>query len=193
MTKNYIDSEDTTLFEKAVAAELFQERRTFEECRFRACSFAGAKLDGMVLRSCIFEECDLTLATFRDTSLQEVRFIRCKLVGVQFDACRRLLLEVAFEKCLSRLSGYVGMSLKNTVFEGCDLQEADFTGTDLAGSSFAGCDLTRAQFNRTNLEGADLRTAYGYAFAPESNRLKRAKFSMPEVLGLLDAYGIEIE
>ena len=193
MTKSYIDSKDTTLFEKAVAAELFQERRTFEECRFRQCSFAGGKIDGMVFRSCIFEECDLTLATFRDTSLQEVRFIRCKLVGVQFDACRKLLLQVAFEKCLSRLSGYAGMQLKNTVFDGSDLQEADFTGADLSGSSFAGCDLTRALFNRTNLEGADFRSAFGYAFAPESNRLKRAKFSMPEVLGLLDGHGIEIE
>lgn len=188
-----MENEETELFEKVIAADLDPVRKTYEDCRFNSCSFSNASLSGLVFRSCVFENCDLSLAKLRESSLQDVRFIRCKLLGILFSECRKFLLHLSFEQCLIRLSTFNEMPLKGTIFEGCDLQEADFTSADLAGASFRECDLTRATFFRSNLEGADFRTAFGYSFAPESNRLKKARFSMPEVLGLLDGYGIDIE
>jgi hypothetical protein len=44
-----------------------------------------------------------------------------------------------------------------------------------------------------NLKKADLRTAYNYHIDPESNKLKKAKFSLQGLPGLLDKYGIDIE
>ena len=44
-----------------------------------------------------------------------------------------------------------------------------------------------------NLEKADFRTAAHYSINPENNKIKKAKFAMPWVLGLLDKYNIEIE
>jgi fluoroquinolone resistance protein len=43
------------------------------------------------------------------------------------------------------------------------------------------------------LEKADFRTAYNYSIDPEKNRIKKAKFSIFGVTGLLDKYDIEIE
>jgi hypothetical protein len=47
-------------------------------------------------------------------------------------------------------------------------------------------------FENTLLEKADLRTAFNYSIDPEMNRVKKAKFSIAGVTGLLDKYDIEI-
>jgi uncharacterized protein YjbI with pentapeptide repeats len=73
------------------------------------------------------------------------------------------------------------------------LQEVDFTESDLSGSSFDNCDLSGALFENTNLEKTDFRSAFNYTINPEINRMKKARFSLPGVAGLLEKYGIVIE
>jgi hypothetical protein len=51
----------------------------------------------------------------------------------------------------------------------------------------------RAIFHGTTLEKADLRTALNYAIDPENNWIRKAKFSLPAVTGLLSKYEIEID
>ena len=58
---------------------------------------------------------------------------------------------------------------------------------------FANCDLLDASFENSNLEKADLRNFYNYSIDPEKNKLKSAKFLLPDVIGLLDKYDIEID
>jgi len=72
------------------------------------------------------------------------------------------------------------------------MQEIDLTECDLTSAVFDNCDLTRATFHNTILEKADLRSAYDYSIDPENNRIKKAKFSVTGLPGLLDKYGIEI-
>ncbi|MGI8788822.1 MAG: hypothetical protein ACR2HG_13805 [Pyrinomonadaceae bacterium] len=43
------------------------------------------------------------------------------------------------------------------------------------------------------MEKADFQTAYNYSIDPESNRIKKAQFSIPGIARLLDKYEIEIE
>lgn len=69
----------------------------------------------------------------------------------------------------------------------------DFTECDLAGAMFSECDLARATFDNTNLEKADFRSSYNYSIDPEKNRMKKAKFSLTGVVGLLDKYDIVID
>jgi uncharacterized protein YjbI with pentapeptide repeats len=64
---------------------------------------------------------------------------------------------------------------------------------DLNSSVFENCDLTRATFENTNIEKADFRTSYNYSIDPEINQIKKAKFSILGVSGLLDKYDIELE
>jgi len=51
----------------------------------------------------------------------------------------------------------------------------------------------QAMFIHTNLEKADFRSAFNYSIDPETNRIRKARFSVPAVTGLLDKYDIEIE
>lgn len=83
--------------------------------------------------------------------------------------------------------------MKATRFINCNLKEADFTETDLTGSLLIDCDLLGAIFEKTILEKADLRTSFNFSIDPELNRIKKAKFSLTTVRGLLDKYNIDIE
>jgi uncharacterized protein YjbI with pentapeptide repeats len=73
------------------------------------------------------------------------------------------------------------------------LQEVDFTESDLSGSAFDNCDLSGALFENTNLEKTDFRSAFNYTINPEINRMKKARFSLSGIVGLLGKYGIVIE
>ena len=69
----------------------------------------------------------------------------------------------------------------------------DFTEANLTGAIFNNCDLVGAIFENSLLEKADFRTSYNYSIHPETNNIKKAKFSLQGLPGLLSNYNIEIE
>ncbi len=66
------------------------------------------------------------------------------------------------------------------------------SGASLPGSDFSGTDLAGSLFNATDLSGADLSAARNYAISPAANRLKGAKFSLPEAMALLYCLDIKV-
>jgi uncharacterized protein YjbI with pentapeptide repeats len=80
-----------------------------------------------------------------------------------------------------------------TRFKNCELKETDFTECDLMNSIFERCDLMDAKFENTVLEKVDFRTSFNYSINPEINKIKKAKFSLSAIAGLLDKYDIEID
>ena len=165
----------------------------YEQCIFKNCIFHNCDLSHKIFRECKFESCDLSLSKMNNTTLSEIDFLGCKILGVQFNECRRFLLSFRLENCSLRLSVFYNLKLKEACFNKCDLQEADFTETDLTNASFQECNLYRAIFDHANLEKADFRTSNYYSINPETNRLKGARFSLNGLPGLLERYGIIIE
>jgi hypothetical protein len=53
--------------------------------------------------------------------------------------------------------------------------------------------MAKAVFERSNLERADFTTSWSYSINPEVNKLKKTKFSLPEIVGLLNNLDIVIE
>ena len=49
------------------------------------------------------------------------------------------------------------------------------------------------QINTPFIEKADFRNSHNYTIDPETNSIKKAKFSLPDVIGLLSKYNIDIE
>ncbi|HWR02042.1 MAG TPA: pentapeptide repeat-containing protein [Chlorobaculum sp.] len=193
MSEKHTEPAIDRVFEKIGFDGLDRGCGVYEECRFRHCNFSGADLSGVIFRNCTFESCDISLAKLAGTGLQEVRFVNSKLLGLNFIGCRKLLLRTEFERCMLKLAVFNGLDMRNTKFADCDLREADFTNTNLGGASFGDCDLRQALFFHTNLENADFRTAFNYSIPPETNRIRKAKFSIHGLAGLLEVYEIEIE
>jgi uncharacterized protein YjbI with pentapeptide repeats len=184
---------ENKVFEKISFRENILAAGVYEECTFNTCNFNGAQLAGITFRNCSFNNCDCSLASLKNTILQDVRFLNSKLLGVQFNQCNGFLLRVDFENCMLKLAGFYKLKLKNTRFKNCNLQEADFSEADLTGAAFENCDLLQTTFMKTNLEKADFRSASHYSINPEINRIRGARFSIPGVTGLLTTYDIEIE
>jgi hypothetical protein len=53
--------------------------------------------------------------------------------------------------------------------------------------------LQGSTFDNTILEKADLRTAFNFSINPVNNRIRKAKFSIAGLAGLLDQFDIEID
>ena len=114
------------------------------------------------------------------------------MLGLHFDDSSGFGLSFSFESCALDHSSFYKTKIKNTSFINVHLHEVDFAECDLTNSMFNNCDLTGASFDNTNLEKADFRTSYNYSLDPEINRIRKAKFSLQGVTGLLGKYDIEI-
>ena len=97
------------------------------------------------------------------------------------------------KNCAFRYNDFSGMALNGFDWTGAELQQCTFDDTRLAGGSFYGVRLGGTRFTRCDLQKADLRTAEEYAIDLETNKLKGARFSFPDVVRLLDGTGIVIE
>ncbi|MEQ8583250.1 MAG: pentapeptide repeat-containing protein [Marinoscillum sp.] len=168
------------------------DKGEYNLCRFVNCSFSGVDLSYLVFSECVFENCDLSNARMNSSSWKEVQFNECKLLGLIFSDCNPFLIAMNFRGCQLNFSSFYQLNLKGSKFEQCSLHEVDFTETNLTGASFYQSDLSGAIFENTILEKSDFRSAQNYALDPELNKLKKAKFSMPEVVGLLHKLDIHI-
>jgi fluoroquinolone resistance protein len=167
--------------------------KEYDHCIFINCNFSNVNLSRIVFIDCDFTGCNLSMAGLTQTALQDVKFKDCKLMGLHFENCKDFLFEVTFDNCVLQLASFYKVKLKKTFFGNSMLHEADFTESDLSNAVFDNCDLAGATFENTILEKADLRSARNYSIHPESNRIKKAKFSTAGIAGLLEAYDIEIE
>ena len=165
----------------------------YEKCVFRNCDLSNAGLSEFQFNNCEFIGCNLSLANLIKTEFREVKFKKCKMLGLHFDTCNQFGLSFRFEDCALNYSLFYKTKIKQTIFKNTQLQEVDFSECDLTGSIFDECDFTRATFEHTTLVKTDFRTSYNFSIDPEINLLRKAKFSLLNVSGLLDKYDIEIE
>jgi len=165
----------------------------YESCSFNNCDLSNADLSKRVFLDCEFTTCNLSSAKLYKAAFKTIKFKDCKLLGLHFEDCDDFLFEVGFENCQLNLSSFYKMKIKKIRFKNCNLSEVDFIESDLSNAIFDTCDLTGTRFENTILEKADLRTSYGYSINPELNKIKKARFSIHGIAGLLDKYDIEIE
>ncbi len=165
----------------------------YDNCTFTGCLFNDANLTGIIFTQCRFDGCNLSNATTKGAAFKEVVFTGCKMLGLNFSVCDPFLMAMGFSECQLNLASFYRLKLKGTRFINCSLREADFTEADFTSAGFDGCDLANALFDNTILEKADFRSATNYSIDPESNRIKKAKFSLQGLPGLLNKYDIGIE
>jgi len=168
------------------------EKGEYDSCVFSNCNFSNASLARILFIDCTFDTCNLSLANLTQTTLRDVAFKNCKMLGLRFDTCDQFGLSAGFGHCNLGQASFYRVKMKKTSFKHCNFLETDFSEADLSESVFDDCDFTRAAFGNTVLEKADLRTSVNYSIDPERNRIKKAKFSLAGISGLLDTYDIEI-
>jgi uncharacterized protein YjbI with pentapeptide repeats len=165
----------------------------YDHCTFVNCDFSGTDLSNSDFVDCRFADCNFAMAKLTSSGLKTVFFENCKLIGINFDVCSDFLFAVGFKNCVLDYSSFAGRKMKKTTLTDCSLKEVDFSDADLSEISFLNCDLLQTLFSGCNLEKADFRTALNYSFDPDKNKIRKARFSYPGIIGLLSKYPIEIE
>lgn len=74
----------------------------------------------------------------------------------------------------------------------CSIVAVDFMGTDLTEVVFDNCDLYRSEFGKANANKANFKTSYNYTIDPTKTKIKKAKFSLNGVKGLLFKHEIVV-
>lgn len=165
----------------------------YENCIFTQCDFFESTFINYKFIDCVFKDCNLSMVKLDKTTLRDVKFYDCKMLGLRFDLCNTFGLTVYFESCQLDHSSFYKLQIAKTVFKDSSLKGIDFVDANLTSAVFDNCDLIQAVFENTILEKADLRSAFNYAIDPEMNKIKKAKFSLPFVTGLLAKYDIVIQ
>jgi len=184
--------EDKT-FTKITAENITGQKQTFENCKFLNCNFSYADFYGIAFVECYFEGCNLSLVKLTGTGLQNIRFKDCKLSGADFSKSLDFLFEVNFNNCILDNAIFYKKKNKGGSFTDCSMVETDFTETDLTEAKLINCNLNRAFFDHTILMNADLRTSYNFIIDPDNNNIKKARFSVHGLAGLLAKYDIRVE
>lgn len=180
-------------FENIDYSEKKLSSREFVNCEFKNCNFTKSDLSNNDFENCTFKHCNFSLTILRNTGLRTIKFIGCKLLGIDFGISNSFSFSVAFQDSTLDYSSFFRCKMKKTNFTDCSLRQVDFGETDLSMAVFKNCDLTSASFVRTNLEKTDFRTARNYSLDPEQNKVKGAKFSHLGLSGLLYKYNLDIE
>ena len=180
-------------FNKIDFSENPLEKGDYEYCNFTACNFSKADLAENHFIECKFLGCNMNMAVLTKTTFINIQFKDCKMLGLFFEHCNPFGFSVSFENCTLTHSSFFGFRLKKTIFKNSNLQNVDFSECDLSSAVFDNCDLTGTVFKNTNLEKADFRTSFGYFFDPQNNKIKKAKFALSGLPGLLEKFDIDID
>lgn len=168
-------------------------KRAFNKCKFVGCNFYKSDLRDNSFEDCLFDNCDFSMADVDGTGLRNISFNNCKILGVNFTKCSRFMFSFSFENCIIDYSTFFGTKLKKTQFIKCSLKEVDFSEADLSSASFNQSDLSGTKFSNTILEKADFRYAVNFDIDPEYNKLKKARFSVTQLEGLLYKHQLDID
>lgn len=183
--------EDKT-FEKVVYAETKVSGTEFQNCTFLKCDFSNAEFLNNRFVDCTFEASNLSMMKLGGSTLNNIVFKECKIIGVNFSECDDFLFQVRFEHCTLDYASFMGKKMTKTKFIKTTLKEVNFIRANLSGALFQETDLSGTFFNGTDITSANFSTAFNYNIDPELNIIKKASFSMHGLHGLLHKYNIKV-
>jgi uncharacterized protein YjbI with pentapeptide repeats len=171
---------------------LLFHKKVFEECHFDHCSFTECRMEKCKFINCRFESSILSAVTTMNCVFQNPRFLRCKLMGMDWTRSTELS-EPDFKECQLNYSNFKLLKIPGAKMVNCEAKEVDFIETDLSKGDFRQTDFENSRFFKTDLSSADLRWAKNYSIDIKVNILKKTRFSLPEAMLLLNSLDIIIE
>ena len=183
--------EDKT-FEKQDFSQASLPKGDYEYCNFVHCNFSNVHLTGFGFANCTFQNCNLSMVKTKMTSFQVVNFTACKMLGIHFENCNQFGLDFKLIDCTMNHSSFYQVKLKKSIFQNSILKEVDFTEADFSNSQFINCDFGLATFPNTVLEKADFSSSFNYSINPTTNKIRKAKFDIAGLPGLLEQFDIII-
>lgn len=168
--------------------------KEFEGCSFERCHFSEAVWQRCRFIDCCFSHCNLSLLQLHYSTLSNVRFDECKVIGIDWTKAVWSKLAsrspLSFNQCLLSNTSFFQLHLKGLILTKCRAHDVDFRGGDFSGSNFSDTDFSRSLFSKTNLTNTNFSGAVHYDIDLFDNTLTGAQFSRWEAIHLLDCLDI---
>ena len=166
---------------------------SFLNCSFENCNFTESSWVNAQFTNCLFKNCNLSMVDLKGSQIQEVMFEDCKLVGLEFFKCNtNFIFSMNAKDAFIQYCNFSDLDMRKTFFAGSKIYDSTFMNTVLIESDFSDTDLKGTQFQRCNLEKSNFRGASQYVIDPLVNKIKKAQFSIPDIVGLLHSFDIKI-
>ena len=166
----------------------------FSDCIFNKCNFSDTVFTSCVFERCIFRNSNLSNIKLPNCKFIDSKFENCKIIGIDWKTVRTEMgLTLDCTKCDLSYSLFSGINLSESIFNECKIYESDFSDSILRKSTFKNSDFLRTKFFNTDLRDCDFTESKNYFFNPGENKCKGSKFNHPEVLSLLESFGIKVE
>ncbi len=176
-------------------ASVFEDRE-FDNCLFIKCNLSDVQFKNCKFYECTFTDCNLSLLKVNGCSFTDVEFESCKAIGINWTAAAwsRLKLKspFSFKECILNDSTFFGLSISEIKMINCKAHDVDFQEADCSHADFSSTDFHNSLFNKTNLTEANFSDAVNYNINIYFNEIKHAKFTLPDVMNLLNSLDIEI-
>lgn len=176
--------------------DVFIKGRKYVDCKFKNCKFMGTQLDLVSFTSCSFVKCDILSIQTENSEIKNCSFKECNLIGVNWKSLsetRSLRPFSKFTDNFLKYNSFMMMNLNKIDFSNNEMIECHFDDCQLKASDFRNVKFDKTVFTFNNLEKANFKNAVGYHIDITNNKIKGAKFSYPEVFGLLEALQIEVD
>lgn len=180
------------IFKKEIFTDRDISSQRFIDCHFVDCTFINTRMLNTRFVDCVFEHCNLSNPVIDGASFLHAQFVESKIVGVDFWKCESKTLSVVFLRSQLTLCSFSHATLPKASFEGSHLTEVTFTESILKSANFSEVIFEACAFHHCDLTEADFTRARGYMINPLYNTLKKATFSLPDAVGLLSGFDIQI-
>lgn len=173
------------------------QNKSFENCCFKRCNFDGCSLLNCKFIDCEFAHCTLNEIIITNSGFSGVVFEHSKLMGVNWAMAKwpqiKLLSLIHFYSCNISCSSFFGLGLSEINIWECKAHDVDFREADLSYGNFVRTDFHQSMFVKTNLMNADFSEAINYNIDVRLNEVKKAIFTLPDAINLLQHLGIQID
>jgi len=167
--------------------------KIFEACKFKNCDLAEVSLSSAYFSDCSFIECNVSLSDTLNTRFSDISFSLCKISGLDFTKANPFLLHMDFDDCLLSYCSFSSLKLDKSKFISCKIDNCDFYSSSLVSADFSRSTFAETIFDNTDLSKANFTDARGYSINPQTNKITKAVFSMPDVINLLNPLDIIIK
>lgn len=168
------------------------ENKEFEKCRFVKCIFIETSFIKCHFIDCTFTDCSISAPKFTNSMFTNTVFQNSKVMGADWTKTKNVRL-LTFENCDIRYSNFSYMKLPHLIIRESMAHECNFADADLNEGIFTKTDFQQSVFSNTTLVKADFRKAINYGIDINFNKIKKARFSLPEATSLLKSFDIELE
>jgi fluoroquinolone resistance protein len=174
-----------------VNAEIISNKE-FEECIFEKINLTGCTFSRCKFINCKFIECMFSAIKPTDSMFNDAEFTDSKIIGFDWTMVKSVY-GLSFHNSQINYSNFRFLKLQKLKLINCIAKEVDFTEADLSEGDFTGTDFEGSRFFKTNLSKANFKLAKNYFIDIKTNILKKAVFSYPEAMNLLQTLDIIVE